>query len=212
VATAGTLQAAGKTTMVVRVGEQYAGVLALADRPRDGVAQVLQQLRQLGIDALVLLSGDNARVAGAVAQEVGLSASRAELLPEQKVQAIQELLAQHGRVAMVGDGVNDAPALAHATVGIAMGAGGTDVALETADVALMGDDLTKLPFAVALSRQARDIIRQNLVLALGVIALLIPSALFGLAGIGIAIVLHEGSTLLVVVNALRLLQVRSVAA
>jgi Cd2+/Zn2+-exporting ATPase len=155
-----------------------------------------------------MITGDNERVAAAISHEVGLTKFKANLLPEDKLSTIKELLDRYGQVAMVGDGVNDAPALAASTVGIAMGAGGTDVALETADVALMSDDISRLPFAVGLSRQARRIIRQNLFISLGVIALLIPSALFGLAGIAIAIVFHEGSTLLVVANALRLLGYR----
>ncbi len=153
-----------------------------------------------------MLTGDNARVAQTIAQTAGVTDVRADLLPSDKVTAIKELMQQHGQVAMVGDGVNDAPALANATVGIAMGAGGTDVALETADVALMGDDLSKLPFAVALSRQSRAIIRQNLWIALGVIAVLVPSTLFGFARLGVAVIFHEGSTLVVVANALRLLR------
>jgi len=126
-------------------------------------------------------------------------------LPEQTVAAIADLAKSKSRVAMVGDGVNDAPAMANATVGIAMGAGGSDVALETADVALMADDLRALPFAVGLSRAARSIIRQNLWASLGMVAFLIPATIFGFAKIGVAVALHEGSTLLVVANALRLL-------
>ncbi len=201
-----TLQAEGMTTMIVRVDGEFAGILALADQPRPDAAPTLQQLKQLGISQLVMLTGDNPRVAQAIARQVGLTDFRAGLLPEQKVTAIRELLQIHGQVAMVGDGVNDAPALATATVGIAMGASGTDVALETADIALMADDLSKLPFAVGLSRRARRIIRQNLTVALGVIALLVTATLAGAATIGIAIVFHEGSTLVVVANALRLLR------
>lgn len=197
---------AGKSTMLVGAGQALIGILALADQPRPETPATLAKLKELGIKSLIMLSGDNQRVADAIAKTVGLTEVRADLMPEHKVEAIQELLKEHGQVAMVGDGVNDAPALANATVGIAMGAGGTDVALETADVALMADDLSKLPFAVALSRQSRRIIKQNLFISLGVVALLIPSTLFGLANIGWAVLFHEGSTLLVVGNALRLLR------
>jgi Cd2+/Zn2+-exporting ATPase len=151
-----------------------------------------------------MIAGDNQRVAEAVAKSVGLTEARGDLLPEHKVDTIQALRKDAGKVAMVGDGVNDAPAMANATVGIAMGAAGSDVALETADVALMADDLTKLPFAVALSRRASSIIKQNLWVSLGVVAMLVPATIFGL-NIGTAVLFHEGSTLLVVVNALRLL-------
>jgi Cd2+/Zn2+-exporting ATPase len=209
------LEAEGKTTMIVygpasaadgqAPSVDFLGIIALADTLRSEAKETLARLRALGIREAVMLTGDNERVAAAIAQEVGLTDFRANLLPEQKVEVIRELLAQHGRVAMVGDGVNDAPALAQSTVGIAMGGAGTDVALETADVALMADDLSKLPFAVGLSRQARRVIRQNLVASLGVVAFLVPAALFGLVGIGVAIIFHEGSTLVVVANALRLL-------
>jgi len=155
-----------------------------------------------------MLTGDNARVAAKMAESAGVSDFRADLLPEHKVAFLRDLMEKHGAVAMVGDGVNDAPALATATVGIAMGAGGSDVALETADVALMGDDLSRLPFAVALSRQSRAIVRQNLWLSLGVIAVLVPATLFGFARLGVAVVFHEGSTILVCLNALRLLSFR----
>ena len=206
------LEEEGKTTMIVYgprpdgKGSDFLGCLALADRVRPAVPGVIARLKEIGIREIVLLTGDNARVAAAVAKAVGLTGFQAGLLPDQKVEAIEELEARWGRVAMVGDGINDAPALARATVGIAMGAAGTDVALETADVALMADDLTKIPFTVGLSRHTRAIIRQNVVVSLGVIAILIPLATLGVAGIGPAITLHEGSTLLVVFNALRLLR------
>lgn len=199
------LQADGRTVMVVKAGENFLGVLGVMDTPRESARAVVSELHALGIEQTIMLTGDNQRVADAVAKYVGISEARGDLLPEQKVAAIAELAQSRSLVAMVGDGVNDAPAMANATVGIAMGAGGSDVALETADVALMADDLGALPFAVGLSRAARNIIRQNLWASLGMVAFLIPATVFGFAGIGVAVALHEGSTLLVVANALRLL-------
>ena len=198
------LVAAGRTTMIVRRGERYLGVLGVMDTPRPQAAEVMRRLRAVGIQRLIMISGDNQRVAEAVAAQVGLTEARGDLLPEDKVNTILALREDVGKVAMVGDGVNDAPAMANATVGIAMGAAGSDVALETADVALMADDLAKLPFAVALSRRTSKVIRQNLWVSLGVVAVLIPATIAGL-NIGAAVLFHEGSTLLVVVNALRLL-------
>lgn len=202
---------AGRTTMIVRWGERYLGVLGVMDTPRPQAAMVMQQLRTVGIEQLVMISGDNQCVADAVAKSVGLTEARGDLLPEDKVSTIQALRKDRGKVAMVGDGVNDAPAMANATVGVAMGAAGSDVALETADVALMADDLTKLPFVVALSRRTSRIIRQNLWVSLGVVAVLVPATIAGL-NIGTAVLFHEGSTLLVVINALRLLAFAEVGA
>ena len=204
------LEQAGRSTMIVRRRggtPEFLGVLGLADEPRAKVRDTLQALRRSGVQRIVMLTGDNSGVANAIAAKVGVDDVRAGLLPEDKVTAIKALAAK-GAVAMVGDGVNDAPALAHATVGIAMGGAGTAAALETADVALMGDDLSRLPFAIALSRQASRVIRQNLYISLGVIALLLVATLFGAATIGPAIIVHEGSTLIVIANALRLLRFR----
>ena len=200
-----TLQEAGRSVIVVRRGERWLGVLGVADQPRPGVQDVLTSLRQLGVRPLVMLTGDNQGVGNAIGREVGVDTVMADLLPEDKVTAVQALQRQYGEVAMVGDGVNDAPALAHATVGIAMGGAGTAVALETADVALMADDLGRLPFAVGLSRQARRIIRQNVAVSLLAIAILIATTITGFVGIGLAVLIHEGTTLVVVANALRLL-------
>lgn len=190
--------------MVVRKGEHYLGVIGVMDTPRPAARNVMAQLREIGIERLVMLSGDNQQVADAVARTVGLTEAKGDLMPEQKVETVKVLRERHGKVAMVGDGVNDAPAMANATVGIAMGAAGSDVALEAADVALMSDDLSQLPFAVGLSRRTRRVIKQNLWVSLGVVAVLIPATIFGL-NIGTAVLFHEGSTLLVVINALRLL-------
>jgi len=197
------LKAGGRTTIIVRRADAYLGVLGLMDTPREAAKNVIGRLRKLGIARMIMLSGDNQQVAEAVAKEVGIDEALGDLMPDDKVEAIKKLSREEG-VAMVGDGVNDAPAMAYATVGIAMGAAGSDVALETADVALMADDLNHLPFAVGLSRQTSRIIRQNLWFSLGMVAFLIPATLFGLQ-MGAAVLFHEGSTLLVVFNALRLL-------
>jgi Cd2+/Zn2+-exporting ATPase len=202
--TNGRLMQDGRTTMIVRQGERFLGAIGVMDTPREVAASVMTRLRALGIERLIMISGDNQQVADAVAKSVGLTEAKGDLMPEQKVEAIKKLREQHRKVAMVGDGVNDAPAMANATVGIAMGAAGSDVALEAADVALMGDDLGQLPFVVGLSRQTSRIIKQNLWVSLGVVAVLIPATVFGL-NIGTAVLFHEGSTVLVVINALRLL-------
>ena len=197
------LEQNGRTTMIVRRGDRYLGVIGLMDTPREASKRTIAKLRELGIKRMIMISGDNQRVADAVAKEVGLDEARGDLMPDDKVAEIKKLQSEGG-VAMVGDGVNDAPAMASASVGIAMGAAGSDVALETADVALMADNLDHLPLAIGLSRATRRIIRQNLWLSLGMVAFLVPATILGL-NIGPAVALHEGSTLVVVFNALRLL-------
>ena len=201
-----TLRSNGRTTMIVRQGDRDLGAIGLMDTPRASAQSALQALRGLGITRMIMISGDHQRAAEAVAKELGIDEAWGDLMPEDKVEAIQKLRAE-AKVAMVGDGVNDAPAMANATVGIAMGAAGSDVALETADVALMADDLKHLPFVVGLSRHTRAIILQNVYISLGVVAFLLPATILGL-GIGPAVAMHEGSTLIVVFNALRLLAYR----
>jgi Cd2+/Zn2+-exporting ATPase len=196
----------GKTTMYVVADDQPLGVIGLADVIRPVAPSVIQELHRIGIKKTILLTGDNERAARAIARQVGIDEWRAGLLPEEKLDVIRELQQAGVKVAMVGDGVNDAPALATATLGIAMGAAGTDVALETADVVLMSDDLTKLPYAVELSRRARRIIMQNLTFALSVIVLFSFGAVIGLVPLPVGVVAHEGGTILVVCNGLRLLR------
>jgi Cd2+/Zn2+-exporting ATPase len=198
--------ARGRSVMVVRHGSRWLGVLGLADKPRESVGPTLNRLRSMGIAPLVMLTGDHRAVGDAIGREVGVDLVVADLLPEHKVTALNELMTRHGAVAMVGDGVNDAPALAAATVGVAMGGAGTAAALETADAALMGDDLARLPFAIALARRARRLLNQNLVIAGGMMVLLLVFAATGQLGIGPAVVGHEGSTLVVIANALRMLR------
>jgi Cd2+/Zn2+-exporting ATPase len=199
------LQVQGKTAILVARNSKLSGVLGLSDTLRPDAVESIAALKRIGVGETILLTGDNARVAATIARQAGVADFRAGLMPEDKAEAMHSLEQTYGEVAMVGDGVNDAPALANASVGIAMGGAGTDVALETADVALMGDDLSKLSFAVGLGRASRTIIRQNLAISLGVIAVLVVASLAGWAAIGVAIVIHEGSTLAVVANALRLL-------
>jgi len=199
------LESEGHTSMIVKRDDQFLGIVTMMDTPREEAKEVLQHLKEVGIRKMVMLSGDSQQVADAIAKAIGLTDAWGNLLPEQKVAAIKELIASEGKVAMVGDGVNDAPAMANSTVGIAMGAAGSDVALETADIALMGDRLDKLPFAIALSRKANGIIKQNLFISLGMVVVLIPLTLLGIASIGPAVIGHEGSTIIVVFNALRLL-------
>jgi Cd2+/Zn2+-exporting ATPase len=198
------LEDEGKTVLLAYDG-RWLGAIAVADEIRADAPQVIRALREAGVEHIVILTGDNERVARAVARQVGADEVQANLLPEHKVDAVKRLTQKYGTTAMVGDGVNDAPALASATLGIAMGAAGTDVALETADVVLMSDDLNNIAYAINLSRRARRIVRQNLTFSLGVIVVLVLSA-FGLnLPLPMGVVGHEGSTLIVVANGLRLL-------
>ena len=200
------LEQEGNTTMLIRQNDAYIGILALMDTPRPEAKETLEKLKKIGIKRMIMLTGDNQKVADAVAKEIGITDAWGGLLPEEKVDAIRKLKENESKVAMIGDGVNDAPAMAHSTVGIAMGAASSDVALESADIALMGNKLDTLPFAIGLSRKTRSIIKQNIWISLGVVVLLIPATIMGLANMGVAVVIHEGSTLVVVFNALRLLR------
>jgi Cd2+/Zn2+-exporting ATPase len=201
------LEKTGKTTVLVG-NKRFWGLIAVADVPRELAYNIVGRLKKVGVEKVAMLTGDRRTVAEAVAQKLQIDEIHAELLPEEKVKVVKKLLQQHGKLAMVGDGVNDAPALASATVGFAMGAAGTDVALETADVVLMSDDLSKLPQAIDLSRRARRIIRQNLIFAMGVIVVLVCTAVLGLLQLPYGVVGHEGSTVIVLMNGLRLLSDR----
>lgn len=204
-------EAAGRTTMLLHDSTGLRGYLAVADQVRPEAARAIDQLRQAGIERVVMLTGDNALTAQAIAAQVGVDEVRANLLPEDKVKAVEDLLRQHGEAAMVGDGVNDAPALARATVGIAMGAAGADQAMETADVVLMGDELALLPFLARLSRSTRAIIMQNVAFSLGIKAVFLLLALLGLATLWMAVFADVGASLIVILNGMRLLRARKPA-
>ncbi len=192
----------GKTVVLVGTEEGIYGIIAIRDEIRPQARDVIAELHKMGIK-VVMLSGDNAITAKAIAKELGIDDVRAELEPEDKIKAVEELEKKYGSVAMIGDGINDAPALAMATVGIAMGTAGTDAAIEAANVALMADDLTKVPYAINLGKRARRISSQNIVFSLLILAVLIPAALIGIMSVAFAVFVHEASELLAVANGLR---------
>jgi len=198
------LRNSGNTVVYVTEDGVPTGLVALADKVRPKAFETIQKLRKLGIKNIAMLTGDNHGVANAIASELDIDNVYAELLPEQKVDKIEEMK-KNGMVAMIGDGVNDAPALAVSDLGIAMGAAGTDVALETADIVLMGDDLTKLPYLLELSRQSKKVVWQNIIFSLSVILILLLGVFLIDLPLTLGVVGHEGSTLLVVLNGLRLL-------
>ena len=200
------LSRSGRTVVVIGNDEHVCGFIALADEVRPESAAAVRALHDVGIRPVVMLTGDNRGTAEAIARETGVDEFRAELLPADKVKAVEELVAAHGAVAMVGDGVNDAPAMGRATVGIAMGAIGTDAAIETADIALMSDDLSKLAWLIGHSRRALSVIRQNIAFSLGVKAVFVVLTFAGWSSMWGAVAADSGATLLVVFNALRLLR------
>ncbi len=200
------LEGEGKTAVLVGTEKEVLGIIAVADQLRPEAVEMVKELRKAGVERIVMLTGDNEGTARAVAQQVGVDEYRAQLLPDDKVEAVKEFKRKYGRVAMVGDGVNDAPAMATADVGIAMGAAGTDVAIETGDLALMSDDLSRIPYALKLSQRSVANIKQNIAAALVIIAFLIPVALAGLIDLVPGLLLNEASMLIVIANGLRLLR------
>ena len=195
----------GHTAMLVAHRNAVIGLVSVMDVPRKTAVQTLKRLKEIGIQRMVMLTGDHQNVGDSIAKQIGLTEAKGNLLPEDKVEAVKALMKRDGKIAMVGDGVNDAPAMAYSTVSVAMGAAGSDVALETADVALMSDKIEMLPFAIGLSRASKRIITQNIWISMGVVALLVPATILDFTNIGLAVIFHEGSTLVVVLNALRLL-------
>ena len=203
------LQSEGKTAVLVGTEDELEGVIAVADEVRPEAQATIERLKSLGVERTVMLTGDNERTARAIAERVGVDEYEAELLPDEKVVHIESLVAETDGVAMVGDGINDAPALATATVGVAMGAAGTDTALETADIALMSDDLSKLPYLYELAGDANAVIRQNVWASLAVKAGLAVAVPFGYVPIWLAVLAGDaGMTTAVTGNAMRLSRIR----
>ncbi|MHA1438996.1 MAG: heavy metal translocating P-type ATPase [Promethearchaeota archaeon] len=192
----------GKTAMLIGYKEKIVGIIAIRDEIRPRAKKIVNILHNMGVD-VVMITGDNIKTAEAIAKEINIDHIRADLKPEEKLRVIKELEQKYGKVAMVGDGINDAPALARATVGMAMGTAGTDAAIEAADIALMADDLTKVSYAINLGKRAKKISNQNIIFSLIILAILIPSALLGLMNVAMAVFFHETSELLAVANGLR---------
>ena len=201
-------QEQGKTAMYFGTDEQILGVIAVADEVRDSSAAVISELHKLSIEHTIMLTGDNTKTAESIGKQLGVTEIKGDLMPQEKLDSIKALRTTYNKVAMVGDGINDAPALAASTVGIAMGGAGTDTALETADVALIGDDLQKLPFIVRLSRQTLKVIKQNITFSLGIKLLALLLVIPGWLTLWIAIVADMGATLLVTLNGLLLMKVK----
>lgn len=199
-------EADGKTVVWVAYAGEVLGILAVADTVRPAAAKAIARLKRLGIEQIVMLTGDNSRTAHSIAQQVGVDQVYAELLPEEKVDVIRKLQKQYHAVAMVGDGINDAPALAQASVGIAMGAAGSDVALETADIVLMADRLERLEHAIRLGRRAQGVVKQNIVFALSFVVILLVANFAGNITLPFGVLGHEGSTVIVTLSGLRLLR------
>src|SRR5690625_4668931 len=202
------LQLQGKTVMLLGTEQEIKGLIAVADQVRKSSLSIIEKLKNIGIKKTVMLTGDNQAAGSAIGKQLGLSETHAGLLPEDKLTKIKEWQEEYGNVAMVGDGINDAPALASATVGIAMGGAGTDAALETADIALMADDLEQLPYTIALSRKALHVIKQNISFSLGVKIIALLLVIPGWLTLWIAIFADVGATLLVVLNSMRLMKAK----
>ena len=200
------MSAAGRSAVVVGTDDHVCGLIGIADELRAEARDAIAALRKSGIESIIMLTGDNRGTAEAISRATGIDEVRSEMLPAEKVSAIDELVSRYGQVAMIGDGVNDAPAMARATLSIAMGAAGSDAAIETADVALMADDLSRLPWLIAHSRRALGVIRQNIGFSLLVKGVFVVLTMVGYASLWAAIAADMGASLLVIANGLRLLR------
>jgi len=200
------LKTSGKTTVLVSYDGKVAGIIAIADKPRENAREVIARLKEIGLKKVVMLTGDDARTAQSIATQLGVNDVLSQLLPEDKLQVIRDLQKEGHVVAMVGDGINDAPALAAANIGIAMGAAGTDIAIETADVALMADDLMKIPEAIKISKATLQNIHQNVWIALVTVTILLLGVIFGKVHMAGGMLIHEASVLVVILNGMRLMR------